>query len=306
MAFIEVEFPRSVSFGARGRPNENTQVVEVDSGARYKNSPWAEPLREYDVAHLVRTQTLYDLVKDFHYAVGKGRKNQWRYWDPSDYKATSAQGRLAAVGQTGTFTASALGSGVPTYQLGKRYSSGGQTRDREIKKPSLTAGINTIYRNGSPVTFGAAPGNCALATATGIVTFVADDSEAVTGHTPGASHVFTTAADIPGLAIGEKVYLTGITGTAAATLNALAHTISNKTGAGPYTWTISTATTGLTASGGTAFEYPQASDALTWAGEYNVPAEFGIDELEYEIVGKTPGGVFLYSVSSIPILEVRV
>lgn len=303
MAALEVQFPKDISFGTSVGPRFSVRKVEVESGARHKNKIWNEPLRRWDVAHAVRTQAQFDAFQSFVYALAEGPANEFRFWDPSDYLVTTVNGRLAATGQTGIFSAAAVGSGQPAYQLAKRYTSGGQSKDREITKPSLTAGANIIYRNAAPVTFGAAAGNCALDTATGVVTFVADDSEAITSHTPGASHVFTTAADIPGLAIGEKVYLTGVTGTAASALNNLPHAISNKTGAGPYTWTISTATTGLTASGGTAFEYPQAADALTWAGEFDNPAEFASQDFRFRIINR--GNGFLYEFDSIPIHEVR-
>jgi uncharacterized protein (TIGR02217 family) len=302
MAAIEVQFPRDISYGTSVGPRYNVSKVMVESGARHKNKVWSEPLRRWDVAHAVRTQAQFDTFQGFVYALAEGPANAFRFWDPSDYLVTVANGRLAAIGQTGTFSAAAVGNGTPFYQLAKRYTYGAYSKDREITKPGL-ASTNTIYRNASPVTYGVAAGNCALDTATGRVTFVATDSEAITGHTPGASHVFTTAADIPGLAIGEKVYLTGVTGTAATALNNLAHTISNKTGAGPYTWTISTATTGLTASGGTAFEYPQATDALTWAGEFDNPAEFVSMEFRYRIVNRADG--LLYEYDAIPIQEVR-
>lgn len=303
MAALEVQFPRDISFGTSVGPRFNVRKVEVESGARHKNKLWNEPLRRWDVAHAVRTQAQFDTFQGFVYALAEGPANEFRFWDPSDYLVTTANGRLAATGQGGVFSAAAVGNGTPEYQLAKRYSYGASTKDREITKPSLTAVANTIYRNAVAVTFGVAAGNCALDTATGRVTFVADASAAITGHTPGASHVFTTAGDITGLGIGGKVYLTGITGTAAATLNAIAHTISNKSGAGPYTWTLSTATTGLTASGGTAAKYPQASDALTWAGEFDNPAEFVSQDFRFRIINRADG--FLYEFDSIPIQEVR-
>lgn len=304
--FLEEQFPKSISFGTEISPEFLTDMVMVGASKKVRNANRSEPIRVFDLAHAVRTQAQYDAFDAFFYTTAQGRLNSFRFQNPADYGVPSTRGRLAATGQSGTFTAAAIGNGTPTYQLALRSTSGGQTKDREIRKPSLTVGINTIYRNAAPVTFGGAPGNCALNTANGIVTFIADDSEAIASHTPGTSHVFTTTADIPGLAIGEKVYLTGVTGTAAATLNSIAHAISNKTGAGPYTWTLSTNTSGLTASVGTAFEYPQATDALTWAGEFDVPVEFGIDAYKAQITEKQPGGGLLYRIDSIPMMEVRI
>jgi hypothetical protein len=210
---------------------------------------------------------MYTLLKFFH-AVGQGKLNSFRFKDWSDYSMTTAEGILG----TG------VGTGYPTYQLRKRYSAGSNNRDRDIKKP--VAATYSVYRAAVLQTAGGSPGNYALSTITGIVTFVADDSEAISTHTPGASHIFTTAADMTMLAIGEKVYITGVAGTGATTLNGIAHTISNKTGAGPYTWTISTNTTGLTTSSGTAYAYPQAGEALTAASEFDQPVRFDVDHLD--------------------------
>ena len=72
-------------------------------------------------------------------------------------------------------------------------------------------------------------------------------------------------------------------------------------GAGPYTWTINAVTTGLTASGGTAYEYPQATDALTWAGDFDVPARFDTDEMRYQMLESGPGRR-MYQLASVPVV----
>ncbi len=292
-------FPVSVSRGATFGPSYLTRLVELDGGDDVADEAWTAARIVAEVARIALTETQINELITFFRVQMKGRARGFRVQDATDFKVTVSNGRLGATGQTGTFTLAAIGNGTPTYQLGKRYSNAAGNDDRETNKP--VSGTVTVYRNASPVTIGAGAGEISIDYTTGIVTFVANDSEAITGHTPGASHVFTTAADIPGLAIGEKVYITGVTGTAAATLNSLAHTISNKTGAGPFTWTLSTATTGLTASGGTAFEYPQATDALTWAGEFDVPMRLASDEMLARIV--TYG---IYEWTSIRLIEIRV
>lgn len=191
-----------------------------------------------------------------------------------------------------------FGAGVPVYQLCKRYVRGAYVKDREITK--LVPGTVVGYRNAAPLVVGSGAGQIAIGASTGEITFVADATQAITGHTPGAAHVFTTASDLAGLGIGSKVYLTGVTGTAASVLNAVAHTIANKTGSGPFTWTLSTVTTSLTASGGTAAKYPQAGDALTWSGQFRNVVRFAIPEFP-AVLDK--GNIV--NIQSIPMLEVR-
>lgn len=290
MAFIESpRFPERIAYNSRGGVRFRTAKVETLSGREYRVQRWPQGLRHYDLAHSVKLQTEIDELDAYFHAVGQGDTNMFRFKDIRDYAVTQANG----------FIGTGVGDGTPVLQLRKRYSAGSNVFNRDIRKPVASGA--TGYRNAVALVVGASPGQIAIDYTTGLLTFVADDTEAITGHTPGATHVFTTAADISVLSIGEKVYLTGVTGTAATTLNGLAHTISNKTGAGPYTWTLSTNTTGLTASSGTAFAYPQASDVLTWEGPFDIPVRFDIDEFMPYIVG--PGK---YRLDSLPLVERRV
>lgn len=268
--FTEQRLPIDIRLGMVGGPQFRTEIVETRSGNEQRFVLASVPRRQWQIEY-VRTTTQFQALYSLFLAVA-GAGIGFRARDPFDYQAT-VSGGLAS----GRLGSTAAGTGEPTYQLKVRYASDSLTRDETITKP--VSGTSIVYRAASPVTAGASPGNIALSTTTGIVTFVADDTESITGHTPGATHAFTTAADMSMLAIGEKVYITGVTGTAATTLNGIAHTISNKSGAGPYTWTISTVTTGLTASSGTAAAYPQAGETLTWAGEFDRPVRFASDKL---------------------------
>ena len=120
----------------------------------------------------------------------------------------------------------------------------------------------------------------------------------------GASHQFTTAANIPGLAIGEKVYITGVSGTAATTPQQFGPRDQQQDRQRAPYLTLATTTTGLTASGGTAYEYPQATDALTWAGEFDVPCRFDTDELRHQMLESGPGRR-VYHLASVPVVEIR-
>ena len=289
MSFIETpRFPDDIAWGAQGGPQYSTDLVTVASGFEKRNQNWADARLKWDVGYAVRTQTQYDALLAFFHAA-KGRAHGFRFKDHADYLVAATTGRVGSA---------ALGDGTPgPFQLYKRYTSGTTYTDRAISKPVSV----TVYKGGvaqTPTT------HYTLDTTTGLVTWVALDSEAITGHTVGAAHQFTTATDMPGLSISEKVYLTGITGTAATALNNRAHTITGKSGSGPYTWTISTASTGLTASGGSGHEYPQAADALTWAGEFDVPVRFDADELRAQMIAGQAGNRIL-TVPTVPLVEIK-
>lgn len=293
MSFLEQRLNDGlIIYDTVGGPEWSTDVVTVASGYEHRNANWAQMRGRWELGERRVTQAELDALLDF-FTIAKGRANGFRLLVRGDYEATVSNGRLG----TG-----AVGTGLAAYDLYRRRSLGGDMHDRRIVKPASV----TVYRGGVAVTAGVNPGNVGIDLTTGVVTFVADDSEAITGHTVGAAHQFTTAADMTMLAVGEKVYLSGITGTAAAVLNGVAHTISNKTGAGPYTWTIATATTGLTVTAnGTAYAYPQAGETLTWAGQFDTPVRFDADQLRYRYEADDQAGRRLYWLSSLPVVEIR-
>jgi uncharacterized protein (TIGR02217 family) len=290
MGFIESpRFPAGFSLGAVGGPTWLTEVIEFAGGYEQRNAAWASPRHRYVVSFENRTQAEIEELLAFMRAA-EGRKNGFRFRDAADYSCLSTAGRLGM---------GAVGTGLPTYQLYKRYTSGSNTTDRLIAKP-VSGGV-TVYRDASPVTIGAGAGQIGIDYTSGIVTFVADASSSVTAVTPGATTAVTLSAALGPLAVGEKLYLAGLTGTIASTLNNLAHTISN---IATNTYTLSVTTTGLTWSGsGAGYAYPQAGESLTWAGSFDVPVRFDTDAMQAIAHRTSLGGSF--SFDSIPLIEIR-
>ena len=141
-----------------------------------------------------------------------------------------------------------------------------------------------MRRNGSPVTVGSSAGNIGVNYDTGIVTFVADASQSISSITTGSTTVvrFPNTTFTSQLSAGGRLYITGVTGTAATTLNNLSHAISAITA---NEILISTSTSGLTVTvAGTGFKYPQPADTLTWSGEFYVPVHFANDDIDWEVV----------------------
>lgn len=267
MSFLETPvFPGRILMGAARTINHSVETARQYNRRAVKNVNSAQAWRQYSFVMPAINTTEFATL-EAHYLAVKGVGHQFRLEDWADYVCAQADGFL---GQ------SSAGTGMPTYQLHKRYVTGSLTEWRAIRKPKASG--NTIYRNGSPSTAGASAGNYALDSTTGIVTWVADSSSAVSVHTIGASHQVTLGGALAGLAIGGKLYLSGVTGTAATTLNGIAHTISNISGS---TYTLSTSTTGLTASSGTGFKYPQATDTLAWAGSFDTPVSYE-SELQFQ------------------------
>lgn len=148
--FHEVQFPPDISYGASGGPGYSTTVVTTVSGHERRNANWAAARGKWNVAHgLKKREQVAALIAFFR--ARKGRAYGFRFKDWTDYQAF----------------AQVLGAGDganKTFQLIKRYTSGGEIDTRLIAKP--VTGTVKIYREGVEAVSG-----WTVNTATGIVTF---------------------------------------------------------------------------------------------------------------------------------------
>lgn len=139
MAFHEVRFPESLSFGSLGGPQRRTDVVTLANGFEERNTPWAHSRRVYDAGLGMRSiDDLQVLVGFFEARMGQMHAFRWKDW--SDYKSSKASAEVAFNDQS-----IAIGDGVTAaFQLVKNYASGDQVYKRPIKKPvkgTVRAGI---------------------------------------------------------------------------------------------------------------------------------------------------------------------
>lgn len=304
MAFLETpRLPEVIARGLTCGPSFSTRVVVLRSGVEQRNANWSRVRWRADAASSVRKLSDFAALEEFFYAVG-GRLHGFRVRDYGDYTHTSAGGSpiLVPLDADGYATGTAgLGYGVPTYQLAKRYAAGALSHDRWITKP--VSGSVSLTRASVAVTLGAAAGNAAVNSTTGVVTFVADQSKSINTHTPGATHVLTLASAFsPNVSVGDRVYVSGCGGADADLINDLSHEVTNVSSADV---TIALATTGKTITGGTAYLYPQPDEALVWAGEFDVPCRFDIDQLDRQMITRQVSGEYLVQAISVPLIEVR-
>lgn len=159
MSFDETRLPEDVERGAQGGPEFKTTVLTLTSGYEKRNIDWSSTRGSWDVSYGI--QSLDDLrdVIAFFYA-RQGRARGFRFKDWSDYAIASKQG----IG---------IGNGTnPTFQIYKRYSSGGIDYDRILKKivnGSLVVWLdNVIQVSGFAIDYN-----------TGIITFTPAPTAAV-------------------------------------------------------------------------------------------------------------------------------
>ncbi|WBQ09881.1 DUF2460 domain-containing protein [Hyphomonadaceae bacterium ML37] len=148
--FHEVQFPPDISYGASGGPGYSTTVVTTVSGHERRNANWAAARGRWNVAHgLKKREQVAALIAFFR--ARRGRAYGFRFRDWTDYQALA---QLIGVGDGAT----------KTFQLIKRYASGGEIEARIIAKP--VPGTVKIYRDGVEVVSG-----WSVNTSTGLVTF---------------------------------------------------------------------------------------------------------------------------------------
>ena len=283
MSFIETpRFPPELSYYASGGPEHLTQIVETASGYEKRNVMWSYPRGRYNIAQAMKDQVGKDTVIAF-FRAAQGRAQGFRFKDWGDY----TDGGTGILG-------SGYGTGLPTQQMQKQYVQG-LTATRIIKKPIASALV--VKRNGTTVSSGL----YSLDATTGIITFTADASSNASAITAGATTSVTLAANPGTLTTGQKLFLYGFDATNDVPINGFAHTINSVSGSGPYTFILATNTTGknILVGSGSGKKYPQASDTLTWTGEFDVPVRFDTDILQ----GYWDTGLYVWG--TIPLVEIK-
>lgn len=287
--FDDVVFPAELlAYGYTSTPTYLTEIA-TSAGGEAANRLWAQARGRYQIVMRPLDQIAHWAALEALFRSVGGRAAGFRFRDPLDCTADHACGVLSQ----------GLGTGLPTHQLGRQYARGATAREvRRIRKP-VTA---QIKRSGVAATAGTGAGQYALDATTGVVTWVPDAAASVTAVTVGAPTQITLASAI-GLSVGQRLYLTGLAGADAGVLNATAHQITAVAGT---TYTIATATAGKTITpAGQGRKYPQADESMTWAGLYDIPVRFDVDELAAEVTSRSAGG-YLISVSGVHLIEIPV
>ena len=130
MAFHDVRFPETLSFGSLGGPERRTEIVTLASGHEERNSPWAQARRRYDAGLGLRSlDDIERLIAFFEARQGMLHGFRWKDW--ADYKSCPASAAVSAFDQH-------LGNGdeqKKDFQLVKTYRSGLQGTVRVIARP---------------------------------------------------------------------------------------------------------------------------------------------------------------------------
>jgi len=86
MAFHEVRFPATLSFGASGGPERRVEIVTLANGFEERNAPWAHARRRYDAGLGLRSlDDLHDITAFFEARGGQLHGFRWKDW--SDFRS---------------------------------------------------------------------------------------------------------------------------------------------------------------------------------------------------------------------------
>lgn len=159
-SFHEVRFPERISYGAKGGPNYEVDIVTTKAGYEHRSLIRPEALCKYNISCGIKRPEQFQQVIAF-YRARKGKAIGFRFKDWTDFQAVNTE---IGIGDGSTVA----------FQLSKMYKDEGGYEIRTISKP--VDGTVMIYVDGvyTPTV--------TVDTTTGVVTFPA---------APAASTVIT-------------------------------------------------------------------------------------------------------------------
>ena len=116
LAFHDVRFPLSISFGATGGPERSIEIVSLSSGREKRNLRQAHALRRFDAGTGLRAISEIEEILNF-YEARKGPLHGFRFRDPFDWKSCGQSAAITPLDQQ-----IGVGNGVTaTFALTKTY-----------------------------------------------------------------------------------------------------------------------------------------------------------------------------------------
>lgn len=166
MAFNEVRFPTSISYGSTFTVSRNVRVVKLPSGSQEATARWNRALRMYNVQNGIRSLADLHTIRDFYIMRG-GPLNGFRFKDWTDF--TTNANHVGAPAATDVNIGTGDGTET-TFQLRKIYKDDVVANEnRPITKPvsgTVVATVNEVTTTAFSVdtttgliSFDSAPGN---------------------------------------------------------------------------------------------------------------------------------------------------
>lgn len=259
--FLEERINDVIRMGASYVDDYSVNIVATSGGQEYRELVHPFPIRKFDISYLLDNDKTYaELQAIYHRAHGKYAGFRIRCAD--EWSSNGRDDVPTPFDQPMVL----ISAGV--YQLSKRYGTdktAGATgySYREIIKPVLAT---------TRVAIGATEirsADWSVVNTTGRVTFVADQTYAITAITKAASAVI--ALGTHALVVGQSIHVSGVVGM--TQINGLRALISAKD-ATTITVAINSTAFSTYTSGGAVHTRPQAGESVTAGFEFDFPVRF--------------------------------
>lgn len=285
MAFLEERFPIQIDMGSMPGVSFANEITLTQSDNRYARSIHPYPKLRYGLGLRNRTESWFIAnVLDF-YMRAKGANSGFRIKHHADFTTNAYRDAPTFSDQPMAATATA---GV--YQLMRWYGdpADSEAARRRIKKPvagTVLVGITDESANEVQQLNG-----WSVDTTTGLVTFDANQTHAITNISQAANAVVTIGAH--SLVADDTVHFSSVTGM--TEINGLRGTVQSVTGT---TITVDIDSSGFTvySSGGDVNTRPQANEEPTAGCEFDIPVWFeaALEDIDFTAYEVMSGGIYV-------------
>lgn len=263
-AFLEDRLPVMVRMGASYGDDFDVRITETASGLEYRQLVHPYPRRRFVVRYTRETEALWDEIVSL-YLRCYGRFAGFRVRALDDYSTNARTGAPTPADQVLALVEPGI------YQLQVQYGGAAPMLDigppaRTIFKPVPGSVLVSVQ---NPVTGSHTPPGISIDTATGRISFPANNQRAITGITQAAQAVITVGSNT--YTAGNSVHISGVQGM--TQINGRRATVVSRTAS---TITVDINTTGFSAysSAGTVNTRPQSGETVRGGCEFDIPCRF--------------------------------
>jgi len=261
--FLEERLPTDAKLGTVVSDDYDVDVTRTASSAEYRRLIQPFPIRRFRVSYIRgKGETLYDeILALYHRAYGRFAGFRVKSLDDfttnSDTEPPTAQDQTLAVVTAGS-----------VYQLQKEYGHGEAPLSigypvRTIFKP--VAGTVLVSIDSLSISTG-----WSVDTTTGIITFSANKTKAITAITKGSTTTINVGA-AHGFVVGDSARVSGVVGM--TQINGIRANVT-AIGSDTITLPINSTTFSNYVSGGTINTRPQTGEVVKGGCEFDIPARF--------------------------------
>ena len=260
--FLEEVLYSTVKYGSSWQDEYNVNVVETSGGQEYRSLTHPFPKRTFTLDFELATADMWPNILDLYHRA-HGTYAGFRAWCIDEDSSNGSTGTPTAFDQS----MGLVSTGV--YELRKYYGLSGTAGAagypyRKIKKPQsgttlVGVGVTAIRS-----------ADWSVSTTTGLVTFNADQTKAVTNITKASQAVITLGSG-HGLVANQSVHISTVSGM--TQINGQRALIT-ATDATTITVEINSTSYGTYTSGGVVHTRPQTGETVTTGFRFHFPVRF--------------------------------